>query len=91
MSDRLQAKEDLTLEMADQMSRQAEAQKQNKDLIRGSAISEMDKNPTRVDLVEPNLVPMVYSAFKMAAERRPWHTPLHPPRSTPRIVEYFVT
>ena len=23
-----------------------------------------------------NLVPRVYSAFKMAAERRPWHTPL---------------
>ena len=26
-----------------------------------------------------NLVPRVYSAFKMAAERRPWHTPLYPP------------
>ena len=28
-----------------------------------------------------NLVPRVYSAFKMAAERRPWHTPLYPPRN----------
>ena len=27
-------------------------------------------------LVINNLVPRVYSAFKMAAERRPWHTPL---------------
>ena len=44
LSDRLQAKADLTLEMAVQMSRQAEAQKQNKDLIRGSAISEMATN-----------------------------------------------
>ena len=49
LSDRLQAKADLTLEMAVQMSRQAEARKQNKDLIRGSAISEMATNPTRVD------------------------------------------
>jgi len=32
-SDRLQAKADLTLETAAQMSRQAEARKQNKDLI----------------------------------------------------------
>ena len=38
-----------------------------------------------------NLVPRVYSSFKMAAERRPWHTLLYPPRNTPRIVEYFVT
>ena len=39
-----------------------------------------------------NLVPRVYSAFKMAAERRrPWHTPLDSPRNSPRIVEYFVT
>ena len=36
------------------MSRQAEARKQNKDLIRGSAISEMATNPTRVDLVQPH-------------------------------------
>ena len=27
-----------------------------------------------------NLVPRVYSAFKMATERRPWHTPLWYPR-----------
>ena len=38
-----------------------------------------------------NLVSRVYSAFKMAAERRPWHTPLYPPRNTPPILEYFVT
>ena len=36
------------------MSRQAEARKQNKDLIQGSAISEMATNPTRVDLVQPH-------------------------------------
>ena len=54
LSDRLQAKADLTLEMAVQMSRQLEARKQNKDLIRGSAISEMAINPTRMDLVEPH-------------------------------------
>ncbi|XP_067055906.1 uncharacterized protein [Acropora muricata] len=54
LSDRLQAKADLTLEMAVQMSRQAEARKQNKGLIRGSAISEMATNPRRVDLVEPH-------------------------------------
>ena len=52
-SDRPQAKADLTLERAVQMSRQAEARKQNKDLIRGSAISEMAINPTHVDSVEP--------------------------------------
>ena len=40
--------------MAVQMSHQAEAQKQNKDLIRGSAISDMAINPTCVDLVEPH-------------------------------------
>ena len=40
LSYRLQAKADLTLEMAVQMSRQAEAWKQNKDLIRGNAISQ---------------------------------------------------
>ena len=34
-----------------------------------------------------NLVPRVYSAFKMAGRRRPWHTPLYPPRNTLRIVE----
>ena len=54
LSDRPQTKGDLTLEMAVQMSRQAEARKQNKDLIRGSAISEMAINPTRVDSVEPH-------------------------------------
>ena len=53
-SDRLQAKADLTLEMAVQMSRQAEARKQNKDLIRGNAISETAPDSTRVDLVEPH-------------------------------------
>ena len=52
LSDRLQAKADLTLEMAVQMSRQAEARKQNKDLIRGNVISETATDPTRVDLVE---------------------------------------
>ena len=54
LSDRLQAKADLTLETAVQMSRQAEARKQNKDLIRGSATSEMATDSTRVDLVEPH-------------------------------------
>ena len=49
LSDRLQAKADLTLEMAVQMIRQLEARKQNKDLIRGSAISEKATNPTHVD------------------------------------------
>ena len=34
------------------MSRQAEARKQNKDLIRGNVISETATDPTRVDLVE---------------------------------------
>ena len=38
-SDCLQAKADLTLKMAVQMSRQAEGQKQNKDLVWGNAIS----------------------------------------------------
>ena len=52
LSDRLQARADLTLEMAVQMSRQAEARKQNKDLTRGSAISETATDSTRVDLVE---------------------------------------
>ena len=52
LSDRLQAKADLTLETAVQMSRQAEARKQNKDLIRGNVISETATDPTRVDLVE---------------------------------------
>ena len=54
LSDRLQAKADLTLEMAMQMIRQLEARKQNKDLIRGSAISEKATNPTHVNLVEPH-------------------------------------
>ena len=54
LSDRLQAKADLTLETAVQMSRQAEARKQNKDLIRGSATSETATDSTRVDLVEPH-------------------------------------
>ena len=40
LSYRHQAKADLTLEMTAQMSRQAEARKQNKDLIRRHAISE---------------------------------------------------
>ena len=40
--------------MAVQMSHQAEERKQNRDLIRRSAISEMVINPTRVDLVEPH-------------------------------------
>ena len=40
--------------MAVKMSRQVEARKQNKDLIRGSAISEMAINPTRVDSVVPH-------------------------------------
>ena len=31
-------------------------------------------------LANLNLVPRVYSAFKMAAEIRPWHTPLWYPR-----------
>ena len=48
LSDRLQAKADLTLETAVQMSCQAEARKQNKDLIRGSAISETATDSTRV-------------------------------------------
>jgi len=40
-----------------------------------------------------NLVPWVYSPFKMAAERRPWHTPLWPPAkySTNRGVFCHVT
>ena len=40
--------------MAVQMSRQAEARKQNKDLIRGNAISETAPDSTHVDLVEPH-------------------------------------
>ena len=40
--------------MAVQMSRQAEARKQNKDLIRGSTTSETATDSTRVDLVEPH-------------------------------------
>ena len=54
LSDRPQTKGYLTLEMAVQMSRQAEARRQNKDLIRESAISEMAINPTCVDSVEPH-------------------------------------
>jgi len=54
LSDRLQAIADLTLEMAVQMSRQPEARKQNKDLIRGNAISETATDSTCVDLVEPH-------------------------------------
>ncbi len=52
LSDRLQAKADLTLETAVQMSRQAEARRPNKDLIRGNVISETATDPTREDLVE---------------------------------------
>jgi len=52
LSDCLQAKADLTLEMAVQMGRQVDAQKQNKDLMQGSAISETAINSTCVDLVE---------------------------------------
>ena len=40
--------------MAVQMSRQAEALKQNKDFTRGSATSETASDFTRVDLVEPH-------------------------------------
>ena len=40
--------------MAVQMSRQAEARKQSKDLIRGSTTSETATDSTRVDLVEPH-------------------------------------
>ena len=54
LSYRLQAKADLTLEMAVQISRQAEARKQNKDLIWGSTTSEMATDSTCVDLVEPH-------------------------------------
>ena len=54
LSDRLQPKADLTLEMAMQMSHQAEVRKQNKDLIRGSTTSETATDSTRVDLVEPH-------------------------------------
>ena len=54
LSDRHRAKADLTLQMAVQMSCQAEARKQKKDLIRGSTTSETATDSTRVDLVEPH-------------------------------------
>ena len=56
LSDRLQAKADLTLEMAVQMGRQAEGRKQNKDLAfeETGAISETATDSTREDLVEPH-------------------------------------
>ena len=67
LSDQLQAKTDLTLEMAVQMSHQEEARKQNKDLIQGSAISETATHTTRVDLVEP---PKKNSKSAIKAENR---------------------
>ena len=36
----------------------------------------IDYEHCEIVMIMGNLVPRVYSAFKMAAERRPWHTPL---------------
>ena len=40
----------------------------------------IDDEHCEIVMIMGNLVPRVYSAFKMAAERRPWHTPLWYPR-----------
>ena len=53
LSYRHQAKADLTLEMTAQMSRQAEARKQNKDLIRRHAISETATDSACLSILIP--------------------------------------
>lgn len=60
--------------MALQVSHQAEAWKQNKDLIWGSAISESAINRTRVDLVEPHKRD---SKSAMKPENGKWSKPEH--------------
>ena len=52
LSDRLQAKADLTLEQAVQMSHQTEARKQSRDLIRGKTVPSSASHSSGVDLVE---------------------------------------